>query len=161
MGIECIYARDRQNHSVSGRLSGKSVSGWSILIDFPRIRQDGACSRSLCQPLPRRCPVKLFTPPRMLRHVGISKSSSGLVWRTYGPLRSYHDESFGFRKPRTFTHADCESLWNFRSDIRTREWLLTPLIHKTARNSYKTASKMLRCCNTSRRFGPLVMWLQR
>ncbi|KAF9652772.1 2-oxoglutarate dehydrogenase, E1 component [Thelephora ganbajun] len=42
----------------------------------------------------------------MLRHVSISRSSSGLVCRTYGPLRSYHDESFGFRKPRTFTHAD-------------------------------------------------------
>jgi probable 2-oxoglutarate dehydrogenase E1 component DHKTD1 len=46
----------------------------------------------------------------MLRHVGISRPSSGLVCRIYGPLRSYHDESFGFRKPRIFTHADCESL---------------------------------------------------
>lgn len=46
----------------------------------------------------------------MLRHVGILRSPSGLIHRAYGPLRSYHDESFGFRKPRTFTHADCESI---------------------------------------------------
>ena len=54
-----------------------------------------------------------FIPPHMLRHVSISRSSSGLVHRAFGSLRSYHDESFGFRKPRIFTHADCEYLTNF------------------------------------------------
>lgn len=65
----------------------------------------------------------------MLRHIGISRSSSGLVCRTYGLLRSYHDESFGFRKPRIFTHADCKSLVNpgtCEVVPRTHGWPLNP-----------------------------------
>ena len=93
----------------------------------------------------------------MLRHAGISRSSSGLVCRTYGPLRLYHDESFGFRRPRTFTHADCESLADSRNYSQTHlspspPYFRKPDSEKQLRNRVENAP-LLQYVEAFRTFG--------